>query len=120
MSDAFTFEDRRLDSWREVVDAIDYLTGHTWVFRGHACSEWKLQTSLEREFGTQAHAVEQQVLWQFMRRAPRLLPSHLIPDDNDAAAWLGLIQHYGGPTRLLNVTRSPYIALFFAFRAEQQ
>ncbi|OFW04584.1 MAG: hypothetical protein A3H96_09350 [Acidobacteria bacterium RIFCSPLOWO2_02_FULL_67_36] len=39
----------------------------------------------------------------------------MVPHDTDAAAWLGLIQHYGGPTRFLDVTRSPYIALFFAF-----
>jgi hypothetical protein len=39
----------------------------------------------------------------------------LIPYDNDAAAWLGLIQHYGGPTRLLDVTGSLYVAFFFAF-----
>jgi hypothetical protein len=57
------------------------------------------------------------MLWQFVRHAPQLLPPHLIPHDNDAAAWLGLIQHYGGPTRFLDVTRSPYIALFFAFEA---
>lgn len=115
MSDALTFEERRLASWREVTDAADYLTRQSWVFRGHERAEWNLQTSLEREFGPQGADVEQRILWHFVRTAPRLLPSHLIPHDNDAAAWLGLIQHYGGPTRLLDVTRSPYVALFFAF-----
>jgi hypothetical protein len=115
MSDPFTFDDRRLTSWREVVDAAGYLTSQSWAFRGHERAEGTLQTSLEREFGPHGADVEQQLLWHFVRTAPRLLPSHLIPHDNDAAAWLGLIQHYGGPTRLLDVTRSPYIALFFAF-----
>jgi len=116
MSDALTFEDRRLTSWREVIDAADYFTGHAWVFRGHERADWGLQTSLEREFGPKTGAeVEQELLWQFVRRAGRLLPSHLVPRDDDAALWLGLIQHYGGPTRLLDVTHSPYVALFFAF-----
>jgi FRG domain len=109
------FDDRRLTSWSEVVDAVDQLSGEGWVFRGHERAEWRLQTSLEREFGPQAADVEQRLLWQFVRTAPRFLPSHLIPHDDNAAAWLGLIQHYGGPTRLLDVTRSPHIALFFAF-----
>jgi hypothetical protein len=55
------------------------------------------------------------MLWHFVRTAPRWLPSHLVPHDSDAAAWLGLIQHYGGPTRLLDTTRSLYVATFFAF-----
>jgi hypothetical protein len=108
------FDDRPLASWREIVDAADYLTGGSWVFRGHERAEWTLKTSLDREFGAAASDVERQILWQFVRSAPRWLSSHLVPHDNDAAAWLGLIQHYGGPTRLLDVTRSPYIALFFA------
>jgi hypothetical protein len=111
----FTIEDKRLGSWPEIVDAADYFAGQRWVFRGHERAEWTLQTSLERAFGTEGVDIEQRLLWQFVRAAPRLLPSHLIPDDNDAAAWLGLIQHYGGPTRFLDVTRSPHIALFFAF-----
>lgn len=84
------------------------------MFRGHDRAEWPLQTSLEREYGARGSDVEQRLLRQFVRLAPRLLPSHLIPHDN-AAAWLGLIQHYGGPTGLLDVTRSPYVALYFAF-----
>jgi hypothetical protein len=108
-------QQKTLSSWREVLEAFDYFAGQSWVFRGHERADWPLETSLEREFGHQGAFVEEQVLWQFVRTAPRLLPSHLIPHDNDAAAWLGLIQHYGGPTRLLDVTRSPYVALFFAF-----
>lgn len=115
MTEAAIVETQRLDSWRRVVDAVDYLMGQAWVFRGHERAEWTLQTSLEREFGGRAQQVEPETLWHFVRLAPRSLPSHLVPHDNDAAAWLGLIQHYGGPTRLLDVTRSPYVALYFAF-----
>jgi hypothetical protein len=111
-----TIEERRLTSWREITDAADYLAGHSWVFRGHERAEWTLETTLEREFGKDLD-VEQQMLWHFVRRAPRLLSSHLVPTDGDTAAWLGLIQHYGGPTRLLDVTRSPYVALFFAYES---
>jgi hypothetical protein len=108
------YDDRRLDSWRKIVAAAEHLTRGSWLFRGHERAEWPLSTTLEREFGSRATEVEERLLWQFVRKAPRLLPPHLIPHDNDVAAWLGLIQHYGGPTRLLDMTRSPYIALFFA------
>jgi hypothetical protein len=117
MSDAPRIDDRKLTSWRDVLDAADDLTGRhsSWAFRGHHRAEWTLQTSLEREFGSEGAGVEPHILRRFVRTAPRFLPSRLNPREDDAAAWLGLIQHYGGPTRLLDVTRSPYVALFFAF-----
>ena len=107
----------RLISWENIRAALESLPGDDWVFRGHERTEWELQTTLERTFGPVKRFDEEDLLLQFVRRAPRFLPSNLVPADDDHAAWLGLLQHYGGPTRLLDVSLSPYVALFFAFES---
>jgi hypothetical protein len=110
-------EEAQLSDWRAVVEAAEHFLPGS-LFRGEEKTEWTLRTSIEREFeGVPREEYEQRMLLHFQRRAQHWLPAHLIPNALDTFAWLGLIQHYGGPTRLLDVTQSLYIALYFAFEA---
>jgi len=79
-----------------------------WVFRGQANHRWSLTTSIER---LELIVEESKIIQEFQRNA------HLYADTkkiDNTLEWLSLMQHYGAPTRLLDWTFSPYVALFFA------
>jgi hypothetical protein len=104
-----------------------------WIFRGQTSATWNLQTTLERaaiqknlafardsqhasQLTTQAFSElpirEDWIITQFQRRAHLVMNT---PPPLDARLdWLAAIQHYGGPTRLLDFTHSFYVATFFA------
>jgi hypothetical protein len=107
------FETHTVRDWRDAVDYAQYF-GANWAFRGEERDDWTLTTSLQREFGVRALEFERHTYWHFVRRAARSVPDLMIPHENDAAAWLGILQHYGGVTRLLDFTKSFYVALYFA------
>jgi len=103
------------ENWRAVQSMAEQFTG--WVFRGQLCFDWELTTSLERAhlLGPNTGSIteyEQSILRQFRRAAHHYIASP--PDGNDILEWLSLIQHHGGPTRLLDFTRSLYVAAFYA------
>jgi hypothetical protein len=110
-----------INSWKDVLSLFDKITNEVsdWAFRGQSDKSWKLSTKFERDatkykcddpywFYNREHFI----LNDFQRRAHHYIEN--LPKSENTIEWLSLLQHYGGPTRLLDFTYSLYIALFFA------
>src|SRR5690606_4291670 len=81
-------------------------------FRGQSNIDWVLSPSALRydkqELRDKALGVVQD---EFLRFSYNKLPNP--PALSDRLAWAGLAQHFGLPTRFLDWTQNPAIALFF-------
>lgn len=88
------------------------------IFRGQSNSSWNISTSIERiipyfdKYSSLLRKSELDVLTDFQRHAANYIEYK--PEINNYIDWLSLMQHHGAPTRLLDFTRSIYIAAFFA------
>lgn len=90
-----------------------------WMFRGQRDAGWDLQTTLERavvDRFERPHGaipnIERRLVRDFQRQARQFLDD--VPPRKETLEWLGLMQHWGAPTRLLDWTYSFYAAAFFA------
>ena len=103
----------------KLIETLNSL-GNGYIFRGQSDARWSLESSLERAIGgawchETARKFEEFSLLQFQSKF------HLYDTENTKPetklAWLSVMQHYGVPTRLIDFTESPYIALYFAIEA---
>jgi hypothetical protein len=109
--------DTTIESWSDLMEVIaedtSYLHGsgrhrNEKVYRGMWDASWELVSSLQR-LNKNYVDVEKHLLRNFQKYAPQNSVVF-----NTFWNWLTLAQHHGLPTRLLDWSYSPFIALHFA------
>ena len=110
-----------LSDWKYFDDFIykNLLYDKTYVFRGHRRADWKLESTLDRDPAARLTRKRREHLDAFMfavrgRRGSN--PATLVRKNE----WWALGQHHGLKTPLLDWTKSPFVAAYFAFIEDEK
>lgn len=128
-----------ITSWPDFDEKVnEFNQSDEWYFRGQTNVNWHLRTSLDRYFEKlqKIISISNEKVFPLTKKAKEALELRLIylfqhdanlyledlkleklPPIEKRLEWLAIMQHYGVPTRLLDVTQSPYVAAFFALES---
>jgi hypothetical protein len=130
----YSYTELAFDNWKEIRNYLvsweeheehELSTKGIFLFRGHSDSTWELEPTLERirpdledNFAQNWYIAAEKRSVENYKRAIKIFlndkENRYITNDITQLEWLSIMQHHGAATRLLDVTRSPLIAAFFA------
>lgn len=130
MSDSKPWTEIEIHDWAEFDQQMNGLKQREWLYRGQSDINWDLSTPIERLFVDLrpiirsakgvlrkfAKKEQERLLVRTFQKSANLYLSSL-PERAKTLEWLAIMQHYGTPTRLLDTTLSPHIALYFAMES---
>jgi len=117
----FGIQTLEFDSWKKFIEHINSNLDHRkFIWRGQGDSSWLLEPTLDRDIKNidlkginKTEIIERHLnRFKYASRGRRGLNPQEMKDDND---WWALGQHNGLSTPLLDWSKSPFVAAFFAF-----
>jgi FRG domain len=130
---AMPWNEEVVERWQDFEPVVERATERIGqgliLYRGQTDSSWRLRPSLlrgiaeadTREAAERLHEVEKASVYRFRQQSHHHLKASVLPPDLEDlegfhvyVKWLTLMQHYSAPTRLLDWSASPFVALYFA------
>ncbi len=111
---------RNIDDLYEYLRKSDYARNGL-TFRGQMDESWSISSGIERKmqpYFSDRYLIgnyEEKKIIDFQRRAHTFIPQS-VPEQDDYLEWLALLQHHGAKTRLIDFSRSIFVACYFATR----
>jgi hypothetical protein len=115
-----------IENWNHLCEIVEKLPRNKWIFRGQQNATWPIDSTLYRLFKEKESNRKRRIisrkdtktkfemfLIQEFKRGCLSHNYYYIKNWSELDV-LTMMQHYGAPTRLIDFTISPYIALFFA------
>lgn len=102
-----------LENWSQIEEIFNQNLSQ-WVFRGQQNWKWNMESFLSRKCKNWSDVSAEDILDIFWQESKSF---DIVKSINPQTKFdrLCIMQQYGVPTRLLDWTKDPYIAAFFAF-----